>query len=64
MSLPCFSTNIDSIKGIGIANQIVITAIISPTKTKKPTVKQAAPILIQTQIANSSQYSFLLAILC
>ena len=40
------------------ANELVITAIISPTTKKKPTNKQAAPIIMQRQVANSSHSSF------
>ena len=41
---------------------MIITASISPRMSEKPTNKQAAPNIMQRQVANSSHPSFILAI--
>ena len=63
MSQPIFATQGALKRCSGNANEMAITAINSPRKIEKPTDKQAAPIIVERQVAIFSYSSLILAIL-
>ena len=62
MSLAFYATQRALKRLSGSSNEIVMTAIISPTIIRKPTDKQPARMIMQKQVANSQQNPFKFAI--